>query len=80
MSAPQRPTCGKMKPNFAAVLAMRKSQASAMTAPAPTAMPLTAATTGRRQRADVADERAGHAREREQALHVAREELADDRR
>ncbi len=48
MSAPQRPTFGKMNPNLAASLAMRKSQARAMTAPAPTAMPLTAATTGLR--------------------------------
>src|SRR5262249_8188861 len=30
------------------------------------------------QRADVANERAGHASELDQALHVAREELADD--
>ncbi len=58
MSAPHSPTLGKMKPKRALLLAMRMSQAAAMTAPAPTAMPLTAATTGRRRRADVLDERA----------------------
>ena len=52
MSAPERPTLGKMKPKRALSAAMRRSQAAAMTAPAPTAMPLTAAMTGRRQLAD----------------------------
>ena len=50
MSAPHRPTLGKTKPNLADSLAMRKSEASAITAPAPTATPLTAATTGLRRR------------------------------
>ena len=50
MSAPDSPTGGKMKPNLASAAAIRRSAAHAITAPAPTATPLTAATTGRRQR------------------------------
>ena len=48
MSAPQRPTFGKTNPKRVSSLAMRTSHARAMTAPAPTAAPFTAAITGRR--------------------------------
>jgi hypothetical protein len=48
MSAPHSPTFGKTKPKRASSDTMRTSHASAITAPAPTATPLTAAITGRR--------------------------------
>ena len=78
MSAPHSPTCGKMKPNCASAAAIRRSHAHAITAPAPTATPLIAATIGRRQRAHRRDQPAGHAREREQRRRVAPEQVLDD--
>ena len=48
MSAPARPTLVKRKAIFAFSLATRRSDARAMTAPAPAAVPLSAATTGLR--------------------------------
>ena len=51
MSAPHSPTAGKMKPNARLGGGDAQSRdAHAITAPAPTATPLTAATIGRRQR------------------------------
>ena len=67
MSAPHRPTFGKMKPNFAFAAAIRRSHAHAITAPAPTAMPLIAAIDRPLARAHRLDQPAGRARERERA-------------
>ena len=50
MSAPERPTLVKRKAIFAFSEAIRRSQALAMTAPAPATRPFKAPTTGRRQR------------------------------
>jgi hypothetical protein len=50
MSAPHSPTLGKMKPNLALAAASRRSAAIAITAPAPTTAPWTAAITGRLHR------------------------------
>ena len=50
MSAPESPTRTKRNAILARSAAMRKSQADAMTAPAPATVPLSAATTGRGQR------------------------------
>ena len=46
MSAPVRPTFVKRNANFAESAITRRSLASAITAPAPAAVPLTAAITG----------------------------------
>ena len=79
MSAPQRPDLREDEAELApSSLAMRKSQASAMTAPAPTAVPLTAAMTGRRSSRMFAMSAPVTRVKASEALHVAREELADD--
>ena len=78
MSAPHSPTGGKMKPNFASAAAIRRSLAHAITAPAPTAVPLTAATIGRLHARIALISRPGRAREREQRRRVAAEQVLDD--
>ena len=78
MSAPERPTLVKRKAIFAASAAMRRSQAEAITAPAPATVPLSAPTIGRRQRDHREDQGAGVAGEVEQPTGVALEQLADD--
>ena len=78
MSAPESPTLVKRKAIFALSAATRRSQAAAITAPAPATRPLSAATTGRRQRRMARISSPVDAREVEQALVVALEERADD--
>ncbi len=58
--------------------ATRRSAAAAITAPAPAAVPFTAATMGRRHWRIAEDEIAGEVRELEQRPVVAREQRADD--
>ena len=63
---------------FASGVAKRMSDAIAMIAPAPTQTPSTAAMIGLPQCEHRLHQIAGHAREGEQALHVHRDQRADD--
>ena len=78
MSAPDRPTLVKRKRKLADRAQTRKSDASAITAPAPAAVPLTPATTGSgtsRRRCTTAP---GHARELQELARLHRHQGADD--
>ena len=79
MSAPQRPTFGKMKPKRAlgardAHVARERDDRAGADRDA-----VDRGDDRATHPADVPDERAGHAGELEEALHVPREELGDDR-
>ena len=78
MSQPARPTRTNRKAVFASGVPSRRSEAIARQAPAPAQTPSIAAIDRLRAGADRLDQIAGHAREREQALHVALGQRRDD--
>ena len=78
MSVPASPTFTNRNAIFASSLAMRRSEASAIQAPAPAVVPFKLAITGFGSSANIVNELARHASEFEQAFHVAAEQFTDD--
>ena len=74
MSAPARPTFTNRNAIRAVSAATRRSEATAMAAPAPAVVPFSAATMGAGSARMAADEVAGQARELEQPRRVALEQ------